>query len=122
MRPCKLHLGREVSIYAFCGTLAAKVILINCENVFPSGERPVWPDVRRLPGYFTDCFLYLWRHRQEVVKGYLYFAVHNRCLSCLRSRKSLQKTKDEIEQLMSLRRSIEKICVNLRRLINTLFT
>ena len=74
----------------------------------------------------TDCFLYLWRHRQEVedrnIKGYLYFAVHNRCLSCLRSRKSLQKTKDEIEQLMSLRRSIEKICVNLRRLINTLFT
>lgn len=54
----------------------------------------------------TDCFLYLWRHRQEVedrnIKGYLYFAVHNRCLSCLRSRKSLQKTKDEIEQLMSL--------------------
>ena len=48
MRPCKLHLGRKVSIYAFCGTLAAKVILINCENVFPSGERPVWPDVRRL--------------------------------------------------------------------------
>ena len=30
----------------------------------------------------TDCFLYLWRHRQEVVKGYLYFAVRNRCLSC----------------------------------------
>gem|GEM_PF-6693870 len=56
------------------------------------------------------------------VKCYLYFAVHNRCLSCLRSRKSLQKTKDEIEQLMSLRRSIEKICVYLRRLINTLFT
>lgn len=58
----------------------------------------------------TDCFLYLWRHRQEVedrnIKGYLYFAVHNRCLSCLRSRKSLQKTKDEIEQLMSLRSKI----------------
>lgn len=40
------------------------------------------------------------------IKGYLYFAVHNRCLSCLRSRKSLQKTKDEIEQLMSLRSKI----------------
>ena len=48
MRPYKLHLGRKVSIYAFCGTLAAKVILINCKNVFASGERPVWPDVRRL--------------------------------------------------------------------------
>ena len=41
MRPCKLHLGRKVSIYAFCGTLAAKVILINCENVFPSGKKGV---------------------------------------------------------------------------------
>ena len=41
MRPCKLHLGRKVSIYAFCGTLAAKVILINCEYVFPSGNKGV---------------------------------------------------------------------------------
>ena len=94
MRPCKLHLGRKVSIYAFCGTLAAKVILINCENVFPSGKKGVGPDGRRLPGYFTDCFLYLWRHRQEVedrnIKGYLYFAVHNRCLSCLRSKIAVQ--------------------------------
>lgn len=42
----------------------------------------------------TDCLLYLWRHRQEVedrnIKGYLYFAVHNRCLSCLRSKIAVQ--------------------------------
>ena len=44
MRPYKLHLGRKVSIYAFCGTLAAKVILINCKNVFASGEKGVCPD------------------------------------------------------------------------------
>lgn len=58
----------------------------------------------------TDCFLYLWRHRQEVedrnIKGYLYLAVRNRCLSCLRKRRSLQRTKDEIEQLMTLRSKI----------------
>ena len=47
MRPCKLHLGREVSIYAFCDTLAAKVNLINCENVFPSGISWFLPDGKR---------------------------------------------------------------------------
>lgn len=55
----------------------------------------------------TDCFLYLWGHRHEVedrnIKGYLYLAVRNRCLSCLRSRRSMQKTKDEITELMTLR-------------------
>ena len=40
-RRCKLHLGREVSIYVFCGTLAAKV---NLRSAVSSGERPVWPD------------------------------------------------------------------------------
>ena len=44
MRLFQLHLGREVSIYALYGTLAAKVNLINCENVFPSGERRICPD------------------------------------------------------------------------------
>ena len=44
MRLFQLHLGREVSIYALYGTLAAKVNLINCKNVFPSGERRVCPD------------------------------------------------------------------------------
>ena len=86
---------------------------IGCQSDFdklrkclPVRQKGGCPDGRRLPGYFTDCFLYLWRHRQgggrQECKGYLYFAVRNRCLSCLRSRKSLQKTKDEIEQLMSL--------------------
>ena len=31
----------EVSIYVFCGTLAAKV---NLRSAVSSGERPVWPD------------------------------------------------------------------------------
>ena len=44
MRLFQLHLGREVSIYALYGTVAAKVNLINCENVFPSGERRICPD------------------------------------------------------------------------------
>ena len=44
MRLFQLHLGREVSVYALYGTLAAKANLINRENVFPSGERRVCPD------------------------------------------------------------------------------
>lgn len=37
----KLYLGREVSIYAFCGTMAAKV---NLKSEVSSGERRVWLD------------------------------------------------------------------------------
>lgn len=48
MRLFSLHLGREVSIYAFCSTVAAKVNLVSCLNVLPSGERPVWPDGEHL--------------------------------------------------------------------------
>ena len=36
-----IHFGREVSIYAFCGTMAAKV---NLKSEVSSGERRVWPD------------------------------------------------------------------------------
>ena len=36
-----IHFGREVSIYAFCGTLAAKV---NLKSEVSSSERPFWPD------------------------------------------------------------------------------
>lgn len=58
----------------------------------------------------TDCFLYLWEHRDEVkddnVKGYIYLAVRNRCLSYLRSRQSLQKTKEGLSDLMRLRREM----------------
>ena len=43
-----LHLGREVPVYAFCGTSAAKVNLINCKNVFPSGEKGFWPEEKHL--------------------------------------------------------------------------
>ena len=42
-RLCKLHLGREVSIYVFCGTLAAKV---NLRSTVSSGEKRVLPDGR----------------------------------------------------------------------------
>ena len=48
VRLFQLHLGREVSIYALYGTLAAKVNLINCENVFPYGEKGVCPDGSKL--------------------------------------------------------------------------
>ena len=58
MRLFLLHFGREISVYAFCGTLAAKANLTktissgekrvwpeeNVEIVFPSGERAIWPD------------------------------------------------------------------------------
>ena len=43
-----LHLGRDVPVYAFCGTSAAKVNLINCKNVFPSGEKGFWPEEKHL--------------------------------------------------------------------------
>ena len=58
----------------------------------------------------TDCFLYLWEHRGGVdeknIKGYLYLAVRNRCVSCLRSRQSLKKAKEEISGLMRLKREM----------------
>ena len=72
MRLYKLHIGREVSIYAFCGILAAKVKLMSVvarplislplapfvictnysdfhgRNVIPSDESGVWPDGKAL--------------------------------------------------------------------------
>lgn len=45
----------------------------------------------------TDCFLYLWEHRNEVdwesnLKGYLYLAVRSRCVSYLRKQQNLTDT------------------------------
>ena len=45
MRLFLLHFGREVSVYAFCGTLAAKA---NLTKTISSGEKRVWPDGKHL--------------------------------------------------------------------------
>ena len=45
MRLFLLHFGREVSVYAFCGTLAAKA---NLTKTISSGEKGVWPDGKHL--------------------------------------------------------------------------
>lgn len=45
MRLFSRHLDREMPIYAFCGTLAAKVKLT---KAIPSTETGIWPDGRPL--------------------------------------------------------------------------
>ena len=74
MHSKSLHLGREVSIYAFCGTLAAKV---NLTSAVSSGEKGVGPDGRRLnivlsteirvwPDGREFCWFWLTRFQLEI--------------------------------------------------------
>lgn len=56
----------------------------------------------------TDCFIYLWEHRDKLegednIKGYLYMCVRARCISWLRRQQTASKAHDEMSDIIRLR-------------------